>query len=158
MSFDYYAFSHWLHKQPGANEFVYVATHKFSENHLKIGRSTNVDRRLNELKANLILLFACSNGRSADVERIMHKQFKEWRIDGEWFEAMPVIRQLDRELPVGHEDGLRTFLWTDSPFWLMDTFRDDVPHSDKPCREDRLESEWWPDMLICPDYRDFYEI
>lgn len=63
---------------------------------IKIGASTNPQRRLSDLKykfgGNLRIL--CAVPGMADEERNMHFGFQGFRLHGEWFEPHPIILEV----------------------------------------------------------------
>ena len=57
-------------------------------NRLKIGRSKNVNKRLNQLQVNnsgLLKILYVVSGRGMDESHV-HEKFKKFRVLGEWFE------------------------------------------------------------------------
>lgn len=74
-----------------AHHMVYII-HSTS-GHYKIGHTTNVKRRLNELKKtkgpyefSLECSWACSGKNHAvDLEKYLHNEFSRKRVNGEWF-------------------------------------------------------------------------
>jgi hypothetical protein len=72
---------------------------------IKIGRATNVRRRLSELRDGspdeLYLIAAIRGG--ADLERDVHAALRDYWIRGEWFEADAVLTYLAAELGFRYE-------------------------------------------------------
>jgi hypothetical protein len=68
---------------------------------IKIGIAWNPKQRIIELQAGspdrLSLLLTLRTVNSADDERHLHHQFKDFRLHGEWFEAAPEILQFVTE-------------------------------------------------------------
>lgn len=78
----------WL-DSPG---FVYFAR---SGNRVKIGYSTNPEKRMAALKVGLpegIDEWVARIGTPAD-EKFYHRRYKAYRLSGEWFEMIPEIRE-----------------------------------------------------------------
>lgn len=77
-------------------------------NLVKIGRSSNVEKRISEVKgttgapdADLAIwgIVECSKDKLPVLERAMHKAFTETRVSGEWFEARKDLA-LDKAIEV----------------------------------------------------------
>jgi len=67
--------------------FVYIVR---SGNLVKIGRTNNLQRRLRQLSTmnskKLQLICSIPTGDSANLEKQLHQQFKQFRQHGEWFD------------------------------------------------------------------------
>lgn len=77
----------WPGPPPGA--------HPYSGLHFKIGRSTDVRKRINNLQTGTsadLFLHAMEPGSSA-LERQLHQKFSSERRTGEWFAASPTLSQ-----------------------------------------------------------------
>lgn len=81
--------------------FAYIALCE-ERKMVKIGSSKQVEKRIRSLQDGLqtplTLLAKFEGGRSK--ERSLHREFKLHRLDGEWFEAEPVISALKLDLPI----------------------------------------------------------
>lgn len=77
----------WAGPAPGA--------HNFSGLHMKIGRTNNVLKRLQNLKTGTsgeLIIMAIEPG-SSELEQVRHKQFATDRRQGEWFVCSPSLIQ-----------------------------------------------------------------
>lgn len=74
-----------------------------AEEHVKIGHTSNLDRRMDQLQTGNHLQFKLlasfryrKADRAATKEWTLHKKFKRHHVRGEWFKARPVRRYLAR--------------------------------------------------------------
>lgn len=67
--------------------------HDSFTNNLKIGRSFDPEKRAKQLsfKSSGKLSILCSIDNSGELETVLHKKFKKYRIHGEWFENVKEI-------------------------------------------------------------------
>jgi hypothetical protein len=72
--------------------YIYLL-HAEGTHYLKIGRTTNLERRLSAIQTHcphrLVVLYAVHCRDSIAMERLLHTQFAQYRTIGEWF-AMPL--------------------------------------------------------------------
>lgn len=100
----------WPGPPPGA--------HCYSGLHFKIGRATNVLKRLQDLRTGTsedLIIHALEPG-DASIEAERHKQFSSDRRQGEWFAASPRLcqhvhntRRRNRILPPDHQRKILSF-------------------------------------------------
>lgn len=75
----------WAGPPPGS--------HAYSGLHFKVGRTNNIQRRLQNLRTGTsdeLIVHALEPGNS-ELEQARHKQFQEDRRQGEWFAASPAL-------------------------------------------------------------------
>ena len=82
--------------------YVYFITD--GHGHIKIGKADDVVSRLNELQTGnpfklhtLLSIIVNSKREAFNLELSLHKKFKEYRLEGEWFEEKPVFEFIDKE-------------------------------------------------------------
>jgi hypothetical protein len=100
----------WPGPPPGA--------HRYSGLHFKIGRATNVLKRLQDLRTGTsedLIIHALEPG-NASIEAERHRQFSSDRRQGEWFAASPRLCQhvydtwrKNRILPPDHQQKIVSF-------------------------------------------------
>jgi hypothetical protein len=100
----------WPGPPPGA--------HRYSGLHFKIGRATNVLKRLQDLRTGTsedLIIHALEPG-DASIEAERHRQFSSDRRQGEWFAASPRLCQhvhetwrRNRILPPDHQQKIVSF-------------------------------------------------
>lgn len=83
--------------------YVYFITD--NNGHIKIGKADNTVKRLNELqtgnpyKLSIILTVMMPSINDAfSLEQELHQLFKDYRLEGEWFEAEPVLKVIDVDI------------------------------------------------------------
>ena len=82
--------------------YVYFITD--DHGHIKIGKADDVGERLFELqtgnpfKLRVLLSVILTSKRDAfSLEKELHKIFRDYRLEGEWFEAEPILELLDTD-------------------------------------------------------------
>lgn len=70
---------------------------------IKIGRAWDPEKRIREVQCGnpyrLVLRHAEKTDDPSDLENRLHRWFAEYRMEGEWFQAHPVIADLGRCIP-----------------------------------------------------------
>ncbi len=83
--------------------YVYFITD--SHGHIKIGKTDDVVKRLSELqtgnpfKLSIILTIMLKTIEDAfSLENALHRKFKDYQLEGEWFEEGPVLQFIDKDI------------------------------------------------------------
>jgi hypothetical protein len=90
--------------------FLYVVKPKFKDGPFKIGIASDLKKRLEALQTShyedleVLMVIEMSNPR--ELEKALHKRFREYRIRGEWFAANRELYEALLALP-----GICTPLW-----------------------------------------------
>lgn len=73
--------------------------------HIKIGKADDTYKRLNELQTGnpyklsiLLTVMMTSVNDAFSLEQELHQLFKDYRLEGEWFEAEPVLKVIDTDI------------------------------------------------------------
>lgn len=88
---------------------VYFIQLEHGDRPIKIGRATNIRRRIADIDVSLpahITLLAVIDG-NGHQERAIHKKMRDWRMNGEWFVASPIVMAfIDRVVSHGYDDAI----------------------------------------------------
>ena len=83
--------------------YVYFITD--GHGHIKIGKADDTYQRLKELQTGnpyklsfLLTVMLDSVSDAFDLEQRLHSKFSEYRMEGEWFEAEPVMEFIDTQI------------------------------------------------------------
>lgn len=73
--------------------------------HIKIGKADNAYNRLKELQVGnpyklkvLLSIMMNSQNQAYKLETALHKYFKNYKLEGEWFEEAPVLDLINTEI------------------------------------------------------------
>lgn len=85
--------------------FSYVYFITDSHGHIKIGKADDTYKRLNELQTGnpyklsiLLTVMMTSVNDAFSLEQELHKLFKDYQLEGEWFEEEPVLNVIDTDI------------------------------------------------------------
>lgn len=78
-----------LRRQSRSPSYVYFARSKLGGNLIKIGVTSNLAARMRDLKAEAFAVVATE--QAGRLEAILHRRFRAWRREGEWFEPAPAL-------------------------------------------------------------------
>lgn len=80
--------------------YVYFITD--GRGHIKIGKADDTFKRLKELQTGnpfklsfLLTVMLGSAAEAFELEQILHSMFAQYQMEGEWFEAGPVMELID---------------------------------------------------------------
>lgn len=83
--------------------YVYFITD--SHGHIKIGKANDTMARLKELQTGnpypltpILNIFVDSEEVAFGMESALHKKFRNFQMEGEWFRAEPVMQVIDKEI------------------------------------------------------------
>ena len=83
--------------------YVYFITD--NHGHIKIGKADDTFERLKDLQTGnpyklvILLSIRLSSPLDAfDLECILHERFRKYQLEGEWFEAEPVLKLIDTDI------------------------------------------------------------
>lgn len=83
--------------------YVYFITD--DHGHIKIGKADDVSERLLELQTGnpfrlrvLLSVILASKRDAFSLESELHKMFEDYRLEGEWFEAEPILEMIDTDI------------------------------------------------------------
>jgi len=90
--------------------YLYVVKPKYKDGPFKIGIATDLQSRLDNLQTahyeQLEAFLAIEMDNPRELEKALHRQFREYRIRGEWFAANRQLYETLLEIP-----GIFTPLW-----------------------------------------------
>ena len=90
--------------------YLYVVKPRYKDGPLKIGIAGNLQDRLDALQTahyeDLEVLFVVEMDRPRELEKALHRRFREYRIRGEWFAANRYLCEALLAIP-----GIYTPLW-----------------------------------------------
>ena len=73
--------------------------------HIKIGKANDVESRLKELQtgnpyklSTLLIVPVTSDNVAFDMECTIHRHFKNYQMEGEWFRATPVLQVINTDI------------------------------------------------------------
>ena len=85
------------------HSYVYFITD--NHGHIKIGKTDDTYKRLKELQTGnpyklsiLLTIMMTSVNDAFSLEQELHQLFKDYRLEGEWFEAEPVFKVIDTDI------------------------------------------------------------
>ena len=88
-------------------KYSYVYFFTDNHGHIKIGKADSVIERLQELQTGnpyklviLLTVMLDSPLLAFSLEQELHKKFDKYRLEGEWFEAEPVLELIDTDMVV----------------------------------------------------------
>lgn len=88
---------------------VYFIQLEHGDRPIKIGRATNIRGRIADIDGSLparVTLLAVIEG-NGHQERAIHKKMHDWRMNGEWFVASPIVLAfIDRVVAHGYDDAI----------------------------------------------------
>lgn len=104
-------------RHPGCPSFVYFIQCNGPDGPIKIGRASDVKKRLHALQSGnpyeLALLGHARFDDAAFVEGGLHGAFEKFRIRGEWFRCDPVILEVARDASTAYQRAAVS--WMDAP-------------------------------------------
>ena len=91
-------------KHDTSNQYSYVYFITDGHGHIKIGKADDTYQRIKELQTGnpykltfLLTVFMNSISDAFELEQKLHAKFAKYRMEGEWFEAGPVLELIDDE-------------------------------------------------------------
>lgn len=82
--------------------YLYFAEHKVKNSPVKIGVAADIEKRMRQLSTASpwgIKHFACvffdSTELAYEAERLLHKMFRDCRMNGEWFESINGVKAIN---------------------------------------------------------------
>lgn len=97
------SYTNKLVKHNKSESFVYIIQQNGGYNHIKIGKSNDVDRRVSELKTAspyplivLAKICALNPSHALAMEKMFHKRLSKFKLAGEWFsnDAFAAIKHI----------------------------------------------------------------